>query len=78
MIYDALLELATRISGRYVAWQDQASTAEAAEHWQREMFRLNAEVQAVDHRSKSAIEAKRAELRELLASMPVHAPEFAA
>ncbi len=78
MIYDALLEFATRISGQYVAWQDQAETAEEAEHWQREMYRFNAEVRDVDHRSKSAIEAKRAELRELWASLPVDAPKFAA
>ena len=76
MIYDALLEFATRISGRYVAWKREAKTTEEAEHWQREMFRFNAEVRAVDHRSKSAIEAKRAELRELWDSLPVDAPRF--
>ncbi|WP_029067973.1 hypothetical protein [Jonesia quinghaiensis] len=78
MIYDAMREFATRISGQYVAWKREAKTTEEAEHWQREMLRFNAEVRAVDHRSKSAIEAKRAELRELWASLPVDAPKFAA
>ncbi|WP_029067969.1 hypothetical protein [Jonesia quinghaiensis] len=75
-IYEAMRELATRISGRYVAWQRAAETPQEAEHWRRVMYRLSAEVRAVDFDSRSAIEAKRAELRELWASLPVDAPKF--
>ncbi|WP_435298967.1 hypothetical protein [Timonella sp. A28] len=75
MIYDAMCELETRISGQYVAWKREAKTEEEAEYWQREILRLSQEVQAVDIDSQSAIDAKRAELRELFASLPDEAPE---
>ncbi len=75
MIYDAMRELENRIRGEYVAWQDQAKTPEEAEYWQREILRLSKEVRAVDINSQSAIDAKRAELRELFASLPDQAPE---
>lgn len=75
MIYDALLELATRIGGRYVFWEDQASDSISKAHWRDAGIELRRQVWEVDSYSKSAVEAKRAELRELWASMPEDAPE---
>jgi hypothetical protein len=76
MIYDAMRELATRVSGQYIAWKREARTAEEAAHWQAEAGRIAREVRSVDTRSRRAIEAKRAELRDVLAGMPEHAPAF--
>lgn len=78
MIYDAMRELATRVSGVYIGWRREARTEAEAEHWLGESVRVTREVRAVDRYSKSAIDAKRAELRELLASLPEHAPAVAA
>lgn len=75
MIYDALLELATRIGGRYIFWADQAGDSASAAHWFNVYDELSRQVREVDSYSKSAVEAKRAELRELWASMPEDAPE---
>lgn len=77
MDYDVMLEIANQVGGRYVAWEDEADEAGdavAAKHWQEERIRLSLEVRAVDADSRSAVEAKTAELSELLRSMPVHAP----
>ena len=78
MSYDAMLELATRIGGRYNAWADEAGQSASAVHWRNAGIELRRQVRAVDSHSQSAVEAKRAELRELWATMPVHAPELAA
>lgn len=76
MIYDVLREMETRIGGRYNAWADNASTPEEERHWLDEAEKVFRQVRAVDHNSRSAIEAKRAELRELWATMPGEAPDF--
>ncbi|MFT4050620.1 MAG: hypothetical protein QM677_00040 [Microbacterium sp.] len=78
MCYDAMLELATRIGGRYNAWADEAGRSASATHWRNAGIELRRQVRDVDAHSQSAIEAKRAELRELWATMPAHAPAFAA
>ncbi|MDR1449053.1 MAG: hypothetical protein LBI84_02415 [Propionibacteriaceae bacterium] len=78
MIYDALLELATRIGGRYVAWADQAPSEAAGGHWRNAGIELRRQVRAVDPDDETAIEAKRAELRALWAAMPVQAPALVA
>jgi hypothetical protein len=78
MIYDAMRELATRIGGRYVFWADQASDPVVERYWLEESYRVDRGVRAVDTRSKSAIEAKRRELREHFAQMPENAPEVTA
>lgn len=76
MLYDALLELSTRIRGRYLAWAREAATEHAAQHWRDAGIEVHRQVDEVDWRSKSAIEAKRTELRALFASMPTEAPEI--
>ncbi|MDO4241181.1 MAG: hypothetical protein Q4C71_01445 [Microbacteriaceae bacterium] len=77
MVYDALRELCTRISGRYVAWEYAAKSKAEEEHWEQERFRLNAEVRAVDPNSFEQIQAKRLELRERYAALLATAPELA-
>ena len=77
MIYDVMLEGANQVGGRYVAWEREAreaGDAAAAKHWQEEDIRLSLEVRAVNADSRSAVEAKTAELSELLRGMPWHAP----
>lgn len=76
MIYDAMRELATQVSGRYIEWKRAARTEAEAAHWQAEAGRVGREARAVDTRSRKAIEAKRAEFRQLLATMPLQAPEL--
>lgn len=78
MIYDALLELATRIGGRYNAWADQASNEGVREHWRNAGIQLRQQVREVDPMSRTSIEAKRTELRALWSTMPVEAPNIAA
>lgn len=78
MAYDALLELATRIGGRYVSWVDQAPTEAAGRHWTYAHIEMQRQVRQVDPNDPTAIEAKRVELRELWATMPVQAPVMAA
>ncbi|MDZ8173227.1 hypothetical protein [Microbacterium xanthum] len=78
MAYDALLELATRIGGRYVSWVDQAPTDAAGRHWTYAHIEMQRQVRQVDPNDAEAIEAKRAELRELWATMPAQAPVMAA
>ena len=77
MIYDVMLEGANQVIANYVAWEteaDEAGDAVAVKHWQEEDIRLSLEVRAVDADSRSAVEAKTAELSELLRGMPWHAP----
>lgn len=78
MIYDAMRELATQVSGRYIEWADAATDSETEKHWMSEAVRIGREARAVDTRSRKAIEAKRAEFRQLLSTMPLQAPEFPA
>ncbi|MDZ8276312.1 hypothetical protein R2Q81_10180 [Microbacterium aquimaris] len=78
MAYDALLELATRIGGRYVSWVDQAPTDAAGRHWTYAHIEMQRQVRQVDPNDAEAIEAKRAELRGLWATMPAQAPVMAA
>lgn len=78
MSYDALLELTTRICGRYIAWADRAPSEAAGLHWQNAAVELQRQVRLVDPNGQAAIEAKRAELRELWATMPAQAPTLAA
>lgn len=75
MSYDALLELATRIGGRYNAWADEAGDSDTAAHWRKAGIELRRQMRAVDPHSQSAIETKRTELRELWTTMTVHGPE---
>lgn len=75
MIYDAMLELSYRIRGIYQARSRQAGTPDERMHWVGESVLLAREVRGVDLGSKSAINAKRAELRELLVSFPENAAE---
>ena len=77
MDYDVMREISNQVGGRYVAWEteaDEAGDAAAAKHWQEEDIRLQLEVDAIHVDNRSAVEAKTAELSELLRSMPVHAP----
>ena len=78
MIYDALLELATRIGGRYVAWADRAQSEAEARHWLDVAAEMRRGVRQVDSFNEAEIEAKRQELRELWRSMPVDAPQLTA
>ena len=78
MIYDALLELETRISGRYLAWVRQEETTETKNYWRDKARTLYREVHEVDSFNESQIQAKRQELRELWRSMPVDAPRLTA
>jgi hypothetical protein len=77
MAYDALRELEARVRACYLSWADEARTHREEQHWLDAVLRLSREVRAVDSRSRSAVEAKRAELRELLAAMPLRAPALA-
>nr|CRY94595.1 hypothetical protein [uncultured prokaryote] len=74
MIYDVMRELSTQIVGRYSAWETEAATEREAKHWHEEWLRVRNEARAVDSRSRSAIEAKTAELRETLRQLPTKAP----
>ncbi|MBE6476718.1 MAG: hypothetical protein E7Z97_01415 [Propionibacteriaceae bacterium] len=74
MLYDVMRELATQLSGRYVEWMDQASSASDEAHWRAEHFRVMREARAVDPDSRSAIEEHTAKIRAELADMPLHAP----
>ncbi|PID98559.1 MAG: hypothetical protein CSA83_00630 [Actinomycetales bacterium] len=74
MIYDTMQELATRIGSRYLIWQRSAKNAAEARHWQATGFRIMREARAVNRYSKTAIEAKRAELNAIWANMPKKAP----
>ncbi|MGP9529444.1 hypothetical protein [Glutamicibacter sp. AOP5-A2-18] len=74
MIYDVMRELSTRVAGRYVAWEDQASNDGEANHWREEWLRVEKEAREVNPRSRAAIEAKTAELRQVLLELPVDAP----
>ena len=76
MILDALVELETVIAARYRRWMNEAKTDEEVEHWRQEMYRIRREVNAVDYRSRSAIEALRSKLREHYHSMGDAAPSF--
>ena len=78
MIYDALLELATRIGGRYLAWAREASNESTAQYWRSKGRELRIAVWAVDSRDEAAVQTKRQELRELWRSMPVDAPQLTA
>lgn len=77
MVYDALLELTTRIGGQYVEWERQATALEEQEHWKQAGIALRAQVRAIDPDDVAAIEAKRLELRELFQSLPETAPTVA-
>lgn len=77
MVYDALLELTTRIGGQYVEWEHQATALEEQEHWKQAGIALRAQVRAIDPDDVAAIEAKRLELRELFQSLPETAPTVA-
>ncbi|TAP28414.1 hypothetical protein [Arthrobacter sp. S41] len=74
MIYDVMRELTTQIVGRYSAWQREAATEREANHWREEWLRVRTEAREVDPRSRAAIEAKTAELRQVLLELPVDAP----
>ena len=78
MIYDALLELATRIGGRYIAWADRAQSEVEAKRWLDLETEMQRGVRQVDSFNESQIQAKRQELRELWHSMPVEAPRLTA
>lgn len=77
MVYDALLELTTRIGGQYVEWERQATALEEQEHWKQAGIALRAQVRAIDPDDAVAIEAKRLELRELFQTLPETPPAVA-
>lgn len=69
MVYDALLELTTRIGGQYVEWERQATALEEQERWKQAGIALRAQVRAIDPDDVVAIETKRLELRKLFQSL---------
>ena len=77
MIYDVMRELTTQIVGRYSAWESEATTEREAKHWRAEWLRVRSEAREVNPRSRAAIEAKTAELRQVLRDLPVHAHSLA-
>ena len=77
MVYDALLELTTRIGGQYVEWERQTTALEEQEHWKQAGIALRAQVRTIDPDNVAAIEAKRLELRELFQSLPETPPAVA-
>lgn len=77
MIYDIMRETANQIIANYLAWEREAATVDEAGHWRSERFRTRLEIRAVDPDSRRAVEAKTAELREVLSRMPEHAPAVA-
>ncbi len=76
MKYDVMRELATQLSGRYVAWMDQAGSAAEETHWQAEHFRVMREAREIDPDNRSAIEAHTKKLRATLADLPLSPPEI--
>lgn len=76
MAYDAMRELANRVTGRYIVWERETTGLES-KHWQEERIKLRLDLRTVDPDSKSAVEAKTAELREMFRNMPKHAPALA-
>ena len=74
MAYDVMREMANLVIGRYVVWEREAETPSEAAHWQEEWLRTYEEVRAVNPDSRSAVEAKTAELTATYRSMPEHAP----
>lgn len=76
MAYDVMREMANLVIGRYVAWEREAKTPSEEAHWQEARLRTYDEVWAVDPDSRSAVEAKTAELTATYKSMPVHAPSI--
>lgn len=77
MIYDVMRELTTQVVGTYSAWESEATTEREAKHWRAEWLRVRSEARGVNPRSRAAIEAKTAELQEVLRGLPAHAPTLA-
>lgn len=74
MIYDVMRELANQVVAGYLAWEDEATTAEEKAYWQEERFRTRLDVRAVKVDSLREVQAMTAKLRDELAAMPEHAP----
>lgn len=73
--YDVMRELATRLSGEYVAWMREASDEVARAHWREQHFRVMDEVDAVDSSDNAAIATHTEKLRREIAGLPECAPE---
>lgn len=76
ILCDIMFDVAVRLSGRYVAWMDEAATEAEEAHWQAEHIRVMREAWAVDPDSRSAIEALTDRLTAEFKALPEHAPSL--
>lgn len=74
MSYEVMEEIANQIQGRYIGWADAATDPKTEQYWMEKSLQIARDIRQVDPNDEEAIKAKRAELGELIRSLPVEAP----